>query len=73
MVPAVRVEVPSVAEPSVKVTVPVAVEGVTVAVSVTFWPKVEGFTDEASDVVVKLTTLDVQAGCGVVVVFPNIT
>jgi hypothetical protein len=32
-------------------TVPVAVDGVTVAVKVTAWPKVDGLTDEATAVV----------------------
>src|SRR5262249_58374545 len=53
--PALRVEVPSVAAPSKKVTVPVGVpdpDGVTVAVKVTDCPNTEGLTDEVTDVVV---------------------
>ena len=38
--------------PSKKVTVPVAVEGVTVAVNVTFCPKIEGLSDELTVVLV---------------------
>jgi hypothetical protein len=44
--PALRVLVPRVAVPSLKVTVPVAEEGVTVAVKVTDCPNVEGFRDD---------------------------
>ena len=48
---------PSVAAPSLKVTVPVAVPlpggaAATVAVKVTDWPNFEGLTEEASVVVV---------------------
>ena len=38
--------VPSVAEPSMNVTVPVADEGLTVAVNVTGWPYTEGFAED---------------------------
>ena len=51
-VPADSVPVPSVVEPSLNVTVPVAVLGDTVAVRVTDWPKVEGFAEEEMVVVV---------------------
>src|SRR5437588_7053976 len=51
--------------PSLKFTVPVRVPApgaviVTVAVNVTLWPKVDGFTDEVSpvDVLAWLTTCD---------------
>src|ERR1035438_3223581 len=43
--------VPSVATPSLNVTVPVAVEGETVAVNVTDWFRMDGFSDEVRDVV----------------------
>jgi hypothetical protein len=51
------IPVPSVVLPSLKVTVPVGVPdpgdtGLTVAVSVTDWPKTEGFTEEVTVVVV---------------------
>ena len=46
--PVAIVPVPSVAVPSLKVTVPVAVEGVTVAVNLTEAPKVEGLRDDAT-------------------------
>jgi hypothetical protein len=45
--PVAMVPVPSVAVPSLNVTVPVAVEGVTVAVNFTEAPKVEGLREEA--------------------------
>ena len=38
--------------PSLKVTEPVAEEGVTVAINLTFCPKIEGFADDVSVVVV---------------------
>jgi hypothetical protein len=60
-VPLLIVAVPSVVLPSRKVTVPVAVAGVTVAVSVTDCPKVEGFAEEASAVVVTALTVCVSA------------
>jgi hypothetical protein len=40
--------------PSLKVTVPVAVDGVTVAVKVTTWLKLDGFGDEASAVLLMI-------------------
>ena len=43
------VAVPIVASPSTKVMVPVAVKGVTVAVSVVFWPNVEGIDGRSED------------------------
>ena len=43
---------PSVVSPSRNVTVPVAVAGLTVAVSVTDWPGLAGFAEDASAVVV---------------------
>jgi hypothetical protein len=51
-VPLLRVPVPSVVLPSLKVTVPVAVDGVTVAVKVSDAPYVDGFADEVTAVVV---------------------
>jgi hypothetical protein len=50
--PLLSVPVPSVVVPSLKVTVPVAAEGVTVAVKVTEVWKVDGFSDDVSVVVV---------------------
>jgi hypothetical protein len=50
--PALIEPVPSVVLPSVNVTAPVAVVGVTVAVNVTDEPYVDGFADEASVTVV---------------------
>jgi hypothetical protein len=47
-VPLLMVPVPSVVAPSKKVTVPVAVDGVMVAVKVTEDPNVEGLADEAT-------------------------
>jgi len=52
VVPPLIVPVPSVVLPSVNVTVPVAVPGVTVAVNVTGKPYADGFADEASVTVV---------------------
>jgi hypothetical protein len=46
--PLLSVPVPSVVLPSLNVTVPVAAEGVTVAVNVTEVPAVDGFADDAS-------------------------
>jgi hypothetical protein len=50
--PLLRVPLPRVAAPFLKVTEPVAEEGVTVAVRVTVWPDVEGFRDVLRLVVV---------------------
>jgi hypothetical protein len=50
--PLLIVPVPSVVVPSLKVTVPVAVEGETVAVNVTDEPYADGFADEARVIVV---------------------
>jgi hypothetical protein len=50
--PALSAPVPSAVLPSVNVTVPVAVVGVTVAVKVTDEPYADGFGDEASVTVV---------------------
>jgi hypothetical protein len=50
--PPLSVPVPSVVLPSLKVTVPVAAEGETVAVKVTEEPNVDGFAEEASATVV---------------------
>ena len=50
--PLLRVPVPSEVDPSLNVTVPVAVEGETVAVKVTVWPRVDGLRLEVSVVVV---------------------
>jgi len=52
--PLLSVPVPSVVLPSLKVTVPVAVAGETVAVNVTEEPNDDGFADEASEVVVAI-------------------
>jgi hypothetical protein len=49
--PPLSVRVPSVVLPSLNVTVPVAAEGVTVAVNVTEVPKPEGFSDDVTVVV----------------------
>jgi len=46
--PPLMVPVPNVVLPSVKVTVPVAVSGPTVAVNVTKAPREEGFREEVS-------------------------
>jgi hypothetical protein len=46
--PLLRVPVPSVALPSLNVTVPVAADGVTVAVNVTEFPYVDGFEEDVS-------------------------
>jgi len=51
-IPPLTVPVPSVVAPSRNVTIPVAVEGVTVAVNVTACPKVDGFTFVPTAVVV---------------------
>ena len=51
-VPLVRVPVPKVFAPSLKVTVPVAFAGNTDAVRVMLCPNVEGLADEVSPVVV---------------------
>ena len=48
--PELRLPVPSVAAPSLNVTVPVATEGVTVAVKVTDWLSVDGFSEEVNEV-----------------------
>ena len=56
--PPLSVPVPRVVVPSVKVTVPVEVEGDMVAVKVTDVPNVDGFRDEAN-VVVELTLFTV--------------
>jgi hypothetical protein len=64
--PALSVPVPSVAAPFLNVTVPVGVPepaGVTVAVKVTLWPKVDGFTLEARAVVVVVFTFSVNVCC----------
>ncbi len=50
--PANKVLEPMVAAPSLNVTVPVAVEGVTVAVKVTEFPYVDGFKLDDTPVVV---------------------
>lgn len=51
-VPLLRVLVPKVVLPSLNVTVPVAADGETVAVNFTDEPYVEGFSEDASVVVV---------------------
>ena len=51
-VPPDSVLVPSVVEPSLNVTVPVALLGETAAVNVTGWPNTEGLTDEETVVLV---------------------
>ena len=51
-VPPLSVPVPKVVAPSLNVTVPVAVDGVTVAVNVTEAPNVDGFSEDATLVVV---------------------
>jgi hypothetical protein len=59
-IPDLSVAVPKVAAPSMKVTVPVADEGATVAVKVTGWPNVDGLADERSDVVLAFFTVRVK-------------
>jgi hypothetical protein len=49
--PLAIVPVPRVVEPSRKVTVPVTPDG-TVAVNVTAWPTLDGFSEEVSETVV---------------------
>jgi hypothetical protein len=49
--PPLTAPVPSIVLPSLNVTVPVAVDGVIVAVKVTDEPNAEGFADDASAVV----------------------
>jgi hypothetical protein len=56
--PLLRVPLPSEVEPSKNVTVPVAVEGETVAVKVTVWPELDGLRLEPRAVVVLV--LDVE-------------
>ena len=56
--PAFSAAVPSESVPSRKNTVPVALSGVTVAVSVTAWPKREGFGVEPSAVLDESTNTD---------------
>ena len=51
-VPPESVPVPSVVVPSLKITVPVAVLGDTVAVKVTFWPDTVGLAEDVIEVVV---------------------
>jgi hypothetical protein len=51
-IPPLRVPVPMVVAPSLKVTDPVALDGDTLAVSVIDCPKVEGFVEELRVVVV---------------------
>ena len=46
------VAVPSVVDPSLKVMVPVALDGVTVAVRVVDWPAAVGFSEDRRVVVV---------------------
>jgi hypothetical protein len=48
--------VPSGVLPSVNAIVPPAVLGETVAVKLTFWPKLEGFSDDVKPVVVTFCT-----------------
>jgi hypothetical protein len=51
-VPPDRLPVPRVAPPSINVTVPVAVDGVTVAVKITELPYVDGSADDVTPIVV---------------------
>ena len=44
-----NVPVPNVVEPSLKVIVPVAALGVTVAVKVTDWPTVDGLSEDVTE------------------------
>lgn len=50
--PLLKLAVPRTVVPSLKVTVPVAAVGVTVAVKAVDWPTPDGFTDEVKAVVV---------------------
>jgi hypothetical protein len=52
-----RVPVPNVVDPSVKVTVPVAPVGLTVAVKITAWPTDDGLGEKLNVVVVAVTAL----------------
>lgn len=61
-VPAFRAAVPRSVEPSWKVTLPVAEEGLTVAVRVTVWPKVEAAGVTERVVVVVGTATDSVTG-----------
>jgi hypothetical protein len=61
VLPLLRVPVPSVVDPSLNVTIPVAAVGDNVAVNVTEVPYPEGFTDEVSVVVVLVLAI---AGAG---------
>ncbi len=54
--PPFKTPVPMVVTPSLKVTVPVGDAPATVAVKVTDWLKTEGFTEDASPVVVAVVT-----------------
>jgi hypothetical protein len=61
-VPFASVPVPRDTDPSLKVTVPVAVPGETVAVKVTDWPNIEGLPEVVSDVVVAVGLTDCVKG-----------
>ena len=63
--PPVRVPVPMLVAPSRNVTVPVALDGVTVAVSVTKAPYVEGFREEIRPVEVPLLPMVTEKVCDV--------
>jgi hypothetical protein len=49
---------PRLVEPFMNATVPVAAEGVTVAVRVTVWPCCDGFSDDVRTVVLGLLPVD---------------
>jgi hypothetical protein len=71
--PALMVPLPIVVPASLKVTVPVAFEGDTAAVNVTLAPKVDGFKEDVSVVVVGtgLTTwLSAEDALGALLVSP---
>ena len=55
--PELSVPVPKVVAPSLKVTVPVAVDGATVAVSAVLWPTAAGLTEDVSVVVLAATLI----------------
>src|SRR5260370_33027088 len=57
--PLLNAPLPMLLAPSKKVTVPVAVPGVTVAVKVTDWPERDGLTEEMTAVVVLFFTVTV--------------
>ena len=66
-VPPLSVPLPITVVPSRKSTVPVALLGATVAVNVTDWPKLDGFCDESTVVVVAGVEVGVAVAVAVAV------